>query len=186
MSEVIFFLRSESEKQEKLLEELLSLDQSYQGQIDRVKLVGLLQNTYKLYSAVEQLRHSYSEWVRVHSNRIYDSMKALIALDSLPEPWNNLSLPTCAEKGTIAGYLYVFHLFQVHAHGIYHLLNSQANIDGSVSRVFGYAQEDLSIRREFFDKVRAELDLDHSADLATGVNLAYADIQALLVKKSLS
>jgi len=113
-------------------------------------------------------------------------MKALIALDTLPEPWNKLALPKYAEKGTIAGYLYVFHLFQVHAHGLYHLLSSQINMDRNVSRVFGHVQEDLSIRREFFDKVRAELNLDHSVDLAAGVNLAYADIQSLLRKKSLS
>jgi hypothetical protein len=184
MSEVISFLRSESEKQEKLLEELLNLELNCKGEIVTEKLIEVLQHTYELYSVTEELRESYPDWVLVDSNRIYDLIKSLIALKSLPEPSKITSFPKLAGKGMIVGYLYVFHLFQVHLHGLFHLLNSQVNMDSSVHRVFGSVNEDLSIRREFIAKVRTELSMDHKRDLAVGVNSAYADIRNILTRKS--
>lgn len=180
MGEVIAFLRSETEKRENLIEEFLQVGSSGKDGFDKQELRTVMQNVFSAYSSVEKIRERYPQWVMFPSNRLYDSMKALISLDALPEINTNLGLPKDACVATVAGYLYVYHLLQIHAHGLGHLIQSNSNADDSVYRVLASIQDDLSFRRLFFDKVRSEISMECKAKIKNGVDMAFSELEKRL------
>jgi len=182
MPEVVDFLMLESGKHEHLIEEALKYDPNAGCAIEDLQRI--VQNTFKLYSSVEKLRESYSNWVMIHSNRVYDSIKGLISLNCLPEPNLFPGLPKNSKEAMVAGYLYVFHVFQIHTHALGNIIRSFEDLDGSLHRLFCSTQQDLIIRRQFLERIRCEFNSSDREDLATGVELAFEEIGALLLKKS--
>lgn len=185
MGEIIEFLRSETGKRENLIEDFLKFSSGRKSGINKVELKEIIQNLHQVYSSIERLREKHSTWTMISSDKLYDCIKALISLDCLPESNDNIGLPKGSGYATIAGYLYVFHVIQIHSHGICHILEDERNIDESVYRVFNSIQDDLAIRRVFLDKVRAEISIDDSTEVAAGINFAFAEIQKRLCGKTI-
>jgi hypothetical protein len=177
MGEVIAYLRQETEKNEHLIEELLALYTLPSGEIEKAKLVKVIINSYRFYASVEKIRESHPKWVLVSENRIYNLMRALIQLDTLP-PFNGF--PGFCKKisaSVVAGYMYVFHVFQMHTHSIGRFLENHDEAHENVFRAFTFIQEDLTLRSQFLDQVRAEIDFVDKTGLTEGVRLAFSEIK---------
>jgi hypothetical protein len=180
MGEIISFLRTETEKRETLIEDFLRLDLRSGGEVDHCVLVAVLQRVHQVYSSVEKLRAKRPEWVMISSNRLYDTIRALIALGSLPESNTNVGLNQGARNSVVSGYLFVFHLFQIHSHGLAHILLEKTNYDTAINRVFNSVHDDLASRRKFLDKVRDELSLSDKCDMKVGIDLAFDEMEDYL------
>lgn len=181
MPEVVAFLMSETEKQEHLIEKMLATDEVDGCSLEDIQRI--VQSTFNLYNSVEQVRTHYPHWVLIDGKRVYDSIKALISLDCLPEPCLSVGLPKKAKDSVVAGYLYVFHVFQVHTHAMGPKLRFFSDLDGSLHRLFCSTQQDLIIRRQFLEKIRSEFNSDDHSDLALGVECAFQEIGALQKSK---
>ncbi|MCZ4407432.1 hypothetical protein O3Q51_01330 [Cryomorphaceae bacterium 1068] len=177
MGEIISFLRTETEKREILIEDCLKLDLNSAGEVDPCILTAVLQSVHQVYSSVEKLRVNKPEWVMISSNRLYDTIRALIALGSLPESNMNVGLHREASDSVVSGYLYVFHLFQIHSHGLAHTLLEQTNYETAINRVFNSVHDDLASRRKFLDKVRDELSPNDKDDIKVGIDLAFDEME---------
>ena len=177
MSEVIDFLRNETEKLEYFMEELLALESVSDGEVEPAELRKVIVRVYRIYGCVEKLREIHPEWVFISENRLFDLMRALIDLDVLP-PVPSVSDIYKSIPETIAiGFLYVFHVFQMHAHSLGRFLENNGDIHESAYRAFTFIQNDLALRSKFLDLVRAKKSLADAELMAEGVNLAFYEME---------
>jgi hypothetical protein len=183
MGELINFLRSEVEKKDYIIEELLLNAKHDSEGLDRADLITILQSALNIYGRVEGLRDFHRDWIFIPTNRYYDALRGLVSSGEIPKNSEEPFFTKEVKIGEAVGYLSVVHLFQIHSHAMPHHINQSSEIEEILYRVFSHADQDLKYRGMFLEKIRNELTTECAEDLVGGVSMAYGEFERILKRR---
>jgi len=183
MSELIHLLKSELEKNDHIIEELLMHVQHRHNSYDRENLLTILDSTLKIYGRVEGLREFHADWVFIPEDRYYHALRGIICSGKVPKNSEEPFFTKKIKKGVAVGYLAVVHLFQIHSHFVPRCIEKGNNLEEELCRVFCCADEDLQCFRQFMAKIRSELNAEDAENLISGISMAYQEFDRILKRR---